>query len=152
MVGGYAFAYASGLIAGGRLGDLYGHRRVYLTGLILFAATSGLCGLAPTAAWLVIARVLQGFAAAVMIPQVLATISTALPAGRRGWAMGWYGGRDGDGVDRGGRSSAAGPSSADLAGLGVAGDLPDQPAHRRAHLRRRLCRDACIRRADAPPP
>src|SRR5262245_54035028 len=76
VVGGYAFAYASGLIAGGRLGDLYGHRRIYLTGLILFAVTSGLCGLAPTAAWLVIARVLQGFAAAVMIPQVLATIST----------------------------------------------------------------------------
>ncbi|WP_372346662.1 MFS transporter [Streptomyces sp. KL116D] len=149
VVGGYAFAYASGLIAGGRLGDLYGHRRVYLTGLILFAATSGLCGLAPTAAWLVIARVLQGFAAAVMIPQVLATISTALPAGRRGWAMGWYGAATGTGSIAGqilgGWSVERRPRRA-----GVAGDLPDQPAHRRAHLRRRLCRDARIRRADAP--
>ncbi|MFI6876332.1 MFS transporter [Streptomyces sp. NPDC050400] len=117
VVGGYAFAYASGLIAGGRLGDLYGHRRIYLTGLILFAVTSGLCGLAPTAAWLVIARVLQGFAAAVMIPQVLATISTALPAGRRGWAMGWYGAATGTGSIVG-QILGGWFVDADLAGLG----------------------------------
>ncbi|MDR6866054.1 EmrB/QacA subfamily drug resistance transporter [Microbacterium resistens] len=97
VVGGYAFAYASGLIIGGRLGDHYGHRRIYVLGLILFAVTSALCGLAPTALWLVIARVLQGFAAAVMIPQVLAIINTALPGQRRGWAMGWYGAATGTG-------------------------------------------------------
>lgn len=58
VVGGYAFAYASGLITGGRLGDIYGHRKMYLWGLALFAATSLLCGLAGSAGFLVFARIL----------------------------------------------------------------------------------------------
>ena len=91
IVGGYAFAYASGLIAGGRLGDMYGHRRMYLWGLMLFAATSLLCGVSGSAGFLIFARVVQGFAAAVMIPQVLAAINVVLPGERRGWAMAWYG-------------------------------------------------------------
>ena len=53
VVGGYAFAYASGLITGGRLGDMYGHRKMYLWGLMLFAATSLLCcGLPSRRCWL----------------------------------------------------------------------------------------------------
>lgn len=91
VVGGYAFAYATGLITGGRLGDLYGHRRMYVWGLVLFAATSLLCGVANSPGFLVFARIMQGFAAAVMIPQVLAGINRALPSERRGWAMAWYG-------------------------------------------------------------
>ena len=91
VVGGYAFAYASGLITGGRLGDMYGHRKMYLWGLVLFAATSLLCGVAGSAGFLVFARIVQGFAAAVMIPQVLAAINVVLPGERRGWAMAWYG-------------------------------------------------------------
>ncbi len=91
VVGGYAFAYASGLITGGRLGDMYGHRKMYLWGLVLFAATSLLCGIAGSAGFLVFARIAQGFAAAVLIPQVLAAINVVVPAKRRGWAMAWYG-------------------------------------------------------------
>lgn len=91
IVGGYAFAYASGLIAGGRLGDMYGHRRMYLWGIMLFAATSLLCGVSASAGFLIFARIMQGFAAAVMIPQVLASINVVLPGERRGWAMAWYG-------------------------------------------------------------
>ena len=91
VVGGYAFAYASALVTGGRLGDLYGQRRVYLCGLTLFGLSSLLCGAAGSAGLLVVARVAQGFAAAVMIPQVLACVNVFLPASRRGWAMAWYG-------------------------------------------------------------
>ena len=98
VVGGYAFAYASGLIVGGRLGDLYGHRRMYGLGLALFGITSLLCGLAPDAWLLVAARALQGLAAAVMIPQVLAVVNTSMPADRRGWAVGWYGVATGSGA------------------------------------------------------
>jgi MFS family permease len=48
IVGGYGFAYASGLITGGRLGDLHGHRRLFVLGMSLFAIASLLCGLAPS--------------------------------------------------------------------------------------------------------
>ncbi|MSS45175.1 MFS transporter [Cutibacterium sp. WCA-380-WT-3A] len=91
VVAGYAFMYASGLITGGRLGDLHGRRRVFITGLVAFAITSTLCGLAPNVMTLIVCRALQGLSAAVLLPQVLAFISTAIPAPRRGWAMGWFG-------------------------------------------------------------
>ena len=117
VVGGYAFAYASGLITGGRLGDIYGHRKMYLWGLALFAATSLLCGLAGSAGFLVFARILQGFAAAVMIPQVLAAINIVLPGERRGWAMAWYGVATGMGSIAG-QILGGWFVHADLAGLG----------------------------------
>ena len=91
IVAGYAFLYAAGLITGGRIGDLLGRRRVFITGLIAFAITSALCGAAPTAPVLIISRAFQGLSAAVMLPQVLAFISTVLPPERRGRAMGWFG-------------------------------------------------------------
>lgn len=56
IVGGYAFAYAAGLITGGRLGDLFGHRRVFVAGMLAFAVTSMLCGLVANPTQLVIAR------------------------------------------------------------------------------------------------
>lgn len=56
IVGGYAFAYAAGLISGGRLGDLLGHRRLFIVGMFGFTLASGLCGLAATSAELVAAR------------------------------------------------------------------------------------------------
>ena len=74
VVAGYGLAYAVGLITGGRLGDLYGRRRLFAVGLILFVLTSAACGLAPTATALVLARVLQGIAAALLSPQVLAML------------------------------------------------------------------------------
>ncbi|MEU9132194.1 MFS transporter [Kitasatospora sp. NPDC048540] len=91
IVGGYAFAYASGLITGGRLGDLYGYRRLYLAGMVAFAAASLLCGIAQEPWQLVAARLLQGFTAALMVPQVLATITATFPPERRPKALAWFG-------------------------------------------------------------
>ncbi|HEY2617024.1 MAG TPA: MFS transporter, partial [Acetobacteraceae bacterium] len=70
VVSGYAASYAVFLITGGRLGDLYGRRRLFLIGMAGFVATNTLCGLAGTPGQLVIGRVLQGISAAMMVPQV----------------------------------------------------------------------------------
>ncbi len=95
VVGGYAFAYAAGMITGGRLGDRYGHRRVFVCGVAGFTLASLLCGLALTPAQLVAARLLQGLAGAVMVPQVLAVLTAALPSGGQRRALGWYGAASG---------------------------------------------------------
>ncbi|MCP3802837.1 DHA2 family efflux MFS transporter permease subunit [Allokutzneria sp. A3M-2-11 16] len=87
MVGGYALALAVGLITGARLGDLLGHRRVFVAGLAGFALASALCGLAGSAGALIGARVLQGLLAAVMIPQVLTQIQLMYPPRRRAAPM-----------------------------------------------------------------
>ncbi|HEY2696991.1 MAG TPA: MFS transporter [Pseudonocardiaceae bacterium] len=91
IVGGYAFAYASGMITGGRLGELYGYRRLFVVGMAGFAVASLLCGLAGSPAELVLARLVQGFAAAVMVPQVLAVITAVVPVHERARALGWFG-------------------------------------------------------------
>ncbi|MFE9425710.1 MFS transporter [Kitasatospora sp. NPDC006697] len=91
VVAGYAFAYASGLITGGRLGDLYGHRRLYLVGMTAFALASLFCGLAQNAWQLVAARMLQGLTGALMVPQVLATITATFPPAERPRALAWFG-------------------------------------------------------------
>ncbi len=74
VISGYAAGYAVFLITGGRLGDLYGRRTCYLIGMVAFALTNLACGLALTITQLVIARVLQGMVAALLVPQVLASI------------------------------------------------------------------------------
>jgi EmrB/QacA subfamily drug resistance transporter len=76
-VAGYALAIGAGVITSGRLGDLYGRRSMYATGLALFTLASLACGLAQNAPELVAARVAQGLAAALLTPQVLAIITTA---------------------------------------------------------------------------
>jgi MFS family permease len=81
IVAGFAITYGSGLITGGRLGDIYG-RRLYVTGLILFVLSSALCGAAPDIAVLVTGRLIQGAAAALLSPQVLTIIRMTL-AGRQ---------------------------------------------------------------------
>jgi EmrB/QacA subfamily drug resistance transporter len=91
VVGGYAFTYATGLVTGGRLGDLLGHRRMFLIGLAAFTAASVLCGIAGTSAELVTARLLQGLAAAAMVPQVLALITTNFAGAERLRALAWFG-------------------------------------------------------------
>jgi MFS family permease len=73
-ISGYALPFAIGMITGGRLGDLYGRKRVFSTGLALFVVTSLLCTLAQSGGQLVAFRVAQGIAAALMVPQVIATI------------------------------------------------------------------------------
>ena len=79
VVGGYAFAYAAGLITGGRLGDLFGHRRMYVAGMAAFTVSSLACGLAGSAVELVAARLAEGLSAAAMLPQVLALITATIP-------------------------------------------------------------------------
>ncbi|TDD02504.1 MFS transporter [Nonomuraea deserti] len=91
IVAGYAFTYAAGMITGGRLGDRYGYRRVFVWGVAAFTVASLLAGIAQTPAQLVAARLLQGLAGAAMVPQVLATISAVYPPGERARAIGWYG-------------------------------------------------------------
>ncbi|MCM3882417.1 MFS transporter [Frankia sp. R82] len=92
VLSGYIVAYAVGLVTGGRLGDTYGQRRLWLSGIVAFVVASVACGVAP-GIWLLIgARVVQGFAAAVMLPQVLASIQILYPPGeRRGRALSTYG-------------------------------------------------------------
>jgi EmrB/QacA subfamily drug resistance transporter len=91
VVAGYATAYGVGLITGGRLGDRYGRRRLFLAGLTVFVAASAACGTAPDASLLITARMVQGFAAAAFVPQVLSIIRAWLPDEARPSAVGWYG-------------------------------------------------------------
>ncbi|MER7466945.1 MFS transporter [Streptomyces sp. NPDC097981] len=91
IVGGYGVAYAVLLVLGGRLGDMAGRRRLFLIGMAAFGLTSLGCGLAPTAWTLVAARVAQGAASALMLPQVLATIQATTQGPRRARAMSLYG-------------------------------------------------------------
>ncbi|GHB34126.1 MFS transporter [Streptomyces viridiviolaceus] len=91
VVAGYGVAYAVLLVLGGRLGDLFGRRRLFLGGMAAFGLTSLACGLAPDAWSLVAARVAQGASAAAMLPQVLATIQATTSGPRRAKAMGLYG-------------------------------------------------------------
>ena len=81
IVTGYALAFGGLLLLGGRLGDLYGRRRVFATGLIVFAFASLLGGLAQNEAMLLGSRALQGVGAALAAPAALALITTTFPAG-----------------------------------------------------------------------
>lgn len=91
VVAGYGLTFAAGMITGGRLGDLYGRRRMFTLGLLLFTLTSAACGCAPTAGVLVAARMLQGAAGAMLTPQVLAILGTVYEGPRRGTAFAGYG-------------------------------------------------------------
>jgi EmrB/QacA subfamily drug resistance transporter len=79
VVSGYILVFASLLLAGGRLGDLYGRRRLFLIGLGVFTAASLLAGLAGSSDVLVASRALQGLGAALVTPTTLAIISAAYP-------------------------------------------------------------------------
>ena len=74
IVAGYGLTFAAFLITAGRLGDELGRRRIYAIGLVLFTLASAACGLAPTPTTLVLARVVQGVAGAIVMPQVLSII------------------------------------------------------------------------------
>ncbi|MBT2452666.1 MFS transporter [Streptomyces sp. ISL-43] len=91
ITAGYALAFAAGLITGGRLGDIYGRKRLFLIGISGFTAASLLCGIAPTPDVLVAARILQGAMAAMMVPQVLAIIHVTFPPHERGKVFGMFG-------------------------------------------------------------
>ena len=89
VVSGYLAVLAALLIIAGALSDHYGRRRVYAIGLASFAATSALCGLAPTLEWLVVFRLLQGAAGALLVPGALSLITQTFEVGaERGRAFG----------------------------------------------------------------
>jgi MFS family permease len=87
----YASAYAVFLITGGRLGDLYGRKRMFIVGLAGFILASAICGLASNSSVLILGRILQGASAAVMAPQVLATIRTIFSVEEQPRVIGLYG-------------------------------------------------------------
>jgi EmrB/QacA subfamily drug resistance transporter len=91
VVAGYGVGYACTLIAGGRLGDLYGRRRLFVLGVAAFTVTSALCGVAPTMTALVLARVLQGVAAGKNVPKELAVIQASFHGSARERALGLFG-------------------------------------------------------------
>jgi len=74
VIAAYGLAYAAGLITAGRLGDLYGRRRMFAVGLALFTLASLGCGAAPNSELLIVARVIQGIAAAIISPQALSLL------------------------------------------------------------------------------
>ncbi|WBC20437.1 MULTISPECIES: MFS transporter [unclassified Solwaraspora] len=90
IIAGYWLSLATGLIIGGRIGDLYGRRRIFLIGLACFTAASAACGLAPTAEFLVAARIAQGLSAALLMPQGLAILGVVYTGAARARAFTAY--------------------------------------------------------------
>jgi EmrB/QacA subfamily drug resistance transporter len=111
IVSGYALTFGLTLVAGGRLGDVVGRRRMFLVGLVLFTLTSAAAGLAPDEHLLVVARLLQGAAAGLLTPQNSGLIQQLFTGEERGRAFGVFG-------TTVGVSSAIGPV---LGGLIIAG-------------------------------
>ncbi|MEU4680344.1 MFS transporter [Micromonospora sp. NPDC023737] len=91
VIAGYTLVYAVLLVTGARAGQLFGYRRVFLSGLSVFGLASLLCGLAPSPAVLVGARLLQGLGAAALVPQVLTGIQHHFTGPRRAKAVSAYG-------------------------------------------------------------
>lgn len=89
-VSGYTVSYAVLIVTGARLGDLWGHARVFRGGLVVFTLCSLLCGLAPDTGALIAFRVLQGVGAAAMVPQVLSIIQRTFPGAARIKAMSMF--------------------------------------------------------------
>ena len=91
VIGGYALALGSGLILGGRLGDRFGRRNMFLFGLIGFTLASLACALAPTVLVLIVLRFVQGFLGAMLLPQGFGLIRDAFPPAEFGKAFAAYG-------------------------------------------------------------
>jgi EmrB/QacA subfamily drug resistance transporter len=92
IVNAYTIVYAGLLITGGRLGDSFGAKRLFLLGLVLFTLASAACGAAPTPGVLIAARAVQGIGGALLTPQTLAILTVTFPPHRRGAAYGVWGG------------------------------------------------------------
>ncbi|WP_067477559.1 MFS transporter [Nocardia amamiensis] len=115
IVAAYVLAFAAVLITGGRLGDIFGRKRIFLIGMAGFTLASAACGLSTDPAMLIAARFLQGAMAGLMVPQILAIIRVTFAEHERAKAIALYSGV-------GGSASAVGLS---LGGLLVQWDLFD---------------------------
>ena len=92
VITGYAITFGGLLVLGGRMGDLWGRRRMFVVGLVVFSLASLAGGLASNLAMLVVARAVQGVGAAIVAPAALSLITTSVPAGpARTRALGYYG-------------------------------------------------------------
>ncbi|HEV3001729.1 MAG TPA: MFS transporter [Solirubrobacteraceae bacterium] len=91
-VNAYTLAFGVLLVTGGRLGDLFGRRRLFLLGVVVFGASSAAIATAPDLTWLAIGRAVQGAGAALMMPATLSIITNAFPPHERGRAMGTWSG------------------------------------------------------------
>ena len=92
VVTGYALTFGAFMLTGGKLADLFGRRRIFVIGLVIFTASSLACGLAEGAPMLIGARVVQGLGAALMNPATLSIIVATFPARQRGTAIGVWAG------------------------------------------------------------
>lgn len=117
MIAGYPLAFAIAMITGSRLGDRFGRRRLFLTGLVTFTLMSALCGLSPSPEVLVLGRVLQGLGAAAMIPQTMSCIQIMYAPHERAKPMGAFAAVIGLGTVVGPILGAL-LTEADVAGLG----------------------------------
>ncbi|MHB8554722.1 MAG: MFS transporter, partial [Candidatus Dormibacteria bacterium] len=97
-VNAYTLTFAVLLVTGAALGDRFGRRKMFVAGLALFTVASAAAALAPTVSTLIAARAVQGAGAAMVLPLTLTLLSEAFPAGRRGLALGIWGGISGLGV------------------------------------------------------
>jgi len=91
VLAGYQLAFAVTLITGGRLGDIFGRKRLFIIGMAGFTIASALCGLAQSPGMLIGSRVLQGLMGAIMFPQTLSVIQVTFPPRERGTAFGMFG-------------------------------------------------------------
>jgi EmrB/QacA subfamily drug resistance transporter len=91
VVAGYALTFATLLVTGGRMGDVYGYKKVFIAGVAGFTAASLLSGLAMNPAMLIIARLLQGACAALMVPQVMSLMQVMYKPQERGGINGLFG-------------------------------------------------------------
>lgn len=99
VINAYILAFGGLLLFGGRMGDLFGRRRLLQAGMVIFTGASLLAGLADSGAWLIAARGLQGIGAAMTAPNALALIATSFPEGKpRNSAMAVYGAMSGLGI------------------------------------------------------
>ena len=92
VVESYALFLGALLLIGGSLGDRYGRRKVFTAGVVIFSAASAYCGFAPNIGHLILARVIQGIGAALLVPGSLALISANFPEQERGRAIGTWSG------------------------------------------------------------
>jgi EmrB/QacA subfamily drug resistance transporter len=91
VLAGYSLAFACALITGGRLGDIYGRRRLFLIGMTGFTIVSAICGAAPNPTTLVVSRLVQGAFSALMFPQVLSILQVVFPKAQRAKPLAIYG-------------------------------------------------------------
>jgi EmrB/QacA subfamily drug resistance transporter len=91
-INAYTLSFAVLLVTGGRLGDIFGRRRLFLAGVVIFALSSAAIGLAPSDGALIAGRAIQGVGAALMMPATLSIITNAFPPQERGKAIGTWAG------------------------------------------------------------